>query len=121
MKPPCLRCGRPAAEEHHLSGSDETGSHIDPELVVWLCPPCHRGDHNTRHILDLEKVSGTLSVPERIELCLRRVAAFLASLGEPWAILATRLAAAMSGWADDLAAFRLKLDDRYPDWRAETA
>jgi hypothetical protein len=91
---------------------------MDPDLVVWLCQPCHKGDHNTRHILDLEHVA-TPSIPERIELCLRRVAAFLGDLGDPWAILTLRLASAMAGWADDLAAFRLRLDARYPDWRAE--
>jgi hypothetical protein len=119
MKPRCVRCGRPAAEEHHLSGSDDTGAHVDPSLVVWLCRPCHRGDHNTRHILELEHVTSRLAVPERIELCLRRVAAFLASLGDPWMVVTGPLAGAMSGWADDLGAFRLRLDGRYPGWRAE--
>jgi hypothetical protein len=119
MKPRCVRCGRPADEEHHLSGSDDTGAHMNPELVVCLCRPCHRGDHNTRHILELEHVKGRLTVPERIELCLRRVAAFLATLGAPWTVLTEPLAGVMSGWADDLATFRFKLDGRYPDWRAE--
>jgi hypothetical protein len=114
-----MRCGRVAAEQHHLSAKDDTDTHMNPELWVWLCKPCHLADHNTRHILELQHVTGRLTVPERIELCLRRVAAFLGSLGDPWSVLTLPLAGAMSGWADDLAGFRQLLDGRYPDWRAE--
>jgi hypothetical protein len=116
-----MRCGRVAQERHHLSAKDDADTQMNPELWVWLCRACHLADHNTRHILELQFVPGRLTVPERVELCLRRVAAFLANLGDPWVVLTTPLAGAMSGWADDLAAFRLKLDTRYPDWRAETA
>jgi hypothetical protein len=116
-KPPCIRCGRRGEQQHHLSGRDEGGDQMNDDLVVWLCRPCHLGDHNTRHILELEGVAGPLSIPERVELCLRRVAAFLAHLGAPWDVLSGSLAAAMSGWANDLAAHRLKLDKHYPDWR----
>jgi hypothetical protein len=117
-RPRCMRCGKPGTEEHHLSGRDDTGTQMNPELVIALCRPCHRGDHNTRQILELETVP-TRSIPERVELCLRRVAAFLAGLGAPWDGLCGPLAAAMSGWADDLAKHRYKLDARYPDWRTE--
>ncbi len=119
MRTPCVRCGSPGDHHHHPCGSDDAGAHMNPEFVVWLCKPCHLGDHNARHILELEYAKGRLTIPERIELCLRRVAAFLTSLRDPWAPLTTPLAVAMSRWADDLAGFRRRLDVRYPGWRTE--
>jgi hypothetical protein len=93
---------------------------LDDDLVVWLCRVCHLHAHNTLRILELERAVGPLSAVERVELRLRRVAAFLAGLGAPWGVLTSPLAAAMSRWADELAGQARSLDRRYPGWRADT-
>src|SRR4051794_26387461 len=121
MNPPCVRCGRRGDHQHHPTGSDEHGERLDDDLVVWLCRACHLGAHNTLRILELERTPGPLCVVERVELRLRRVAAFLVGLGAPWTLMSGVLAKAMNGWADELAGHTRGLDHRYPDWRIETA
>jgi hypothetical protein len=71
-------------------------------------------------ILELQEAPTGLTCPERVELRLRRVAAFLASLGMPWTILTTPLAVAMKRWADELARHTRALDSHYPNWRMGT-
>jgi hypothetical protein len=121
MNPPCIRCGRRGEEEHHITARDDHGEHLDEDLLVWLCKPCHKHSHNTLRILELDRSGGPLSVPERVELRLRRVAAFLVGLGPPWTLLSGPLAAALSRWADQLAGHTRGLDHHYPDWRTGLA
>jgi hypothetical protein len=117
MSAPCFRCGKRGEHDHHLTLRDDRGERMDDELVVWLCGVCHKQAHNVLRILELEYVRGPLSVPERIEVRLRRVAAFLALLGVPWSPLTAPLATAMTRWADDLAVHTRDLYTRCPDWR----
>ncbi|MGH3427235.1 MAG: hypothetical protein ACRDQZ_06665 [Mycobacteriales bacterium] len=114
---PCTGCGRPGVHEHHLTLRDEHGRRLDEDLVVWLCKACHLGEHNTLRILELERAVGPLTVVERVELRLRRVAAFLVRLGVPFRVLCGPLGVAMSRWADDLAGHTRGLDLRFPNWR----
>jgi hypothetical protein len=116
---PCTRCGRPGEHFHHLTLRAENGERLDDDLVVWLCKPCHLGEHNTLRILELERAVGPLTVVERVELRLRRVAAFLIRLGVPFSVLCHPLGVAMSRWADDLAGHIRGLDQRYPGWRVQ--
>jgi hypothetical protein len=89
---PCVRCGRRGDHQHHLTLRDECGKRLDDDLVVWLCRVCHLHAHNVLRILELERAVGPLSAVERVELRLRRVAAFLAGLGAPWSVLTDPLA-----------------------------
>ena len=118
---PCIRCGRPGKEDHHPTGRDDEDCYLDEDLVVWHCRPCHQHVHNVLRTLELDRVAGPLSVPERVELRLRRLAVFLVGLGPPWSLLSGPLAAAFSRWADQLAVHTRRLDSRYPDWRIDPA
>ena len=120
MTPRCVRCGAKGDHEHHLTLRDDRGDRMDDDLVVRLCKTCHKQAHNVLRILELQDARPALTCPERVELRLRRVAAFLATLGMPWTFLTMPLAAAMARWADELAGHTRALDTRFPDWRLGT-
>ncbi|KKM22763.1 hypothetical protein LCGC14_1622020 [marine sediment metagenome] len=53
VKRPCVQCGSPDSQAHHLDYSQ-------PLKVQWLCVPCHNLEHPKRKalILALEKAVG---------------------------------------------------------------
>ncbi len=117
MTPRCVRCGGRAKDDHHLTGRDDHGEYLDPELAVSLCRSCHIAEGNALRVLDLERVVGPLSRPERVELRLRRAAVFLGRLAAKWGLLCGLAAAALTRWADELAEHTQRLDRRDPKWR----
>lgn len=42
---PCVRCGSPDAERHHV---DENTSNNEPSNIEALCRPCHADEHRER-------------------------------------------------------------------------
>ena len=42
---PCVRCGSPDAERHHI---DENTSNNAPDNIEALCRPCHIDEHHQR-------------------------------------------------------------------------
>ena len=42
---PCVRCGSPDAERHHV---DENTSNNAPDNIEALCRPCHNDEHRKR-------------------------------------------------------------------------
>lgn len=117
MRPPCLRCGRPSKEDHHLTPRDENGERPDPQLTAPLCLSCHNREHNQLRVLGLQSAPGGLTTPERIEYCLRQTAVFVSGLRPSWGEWCELLAAGMTRWADDLARHTRDLDRRVPAWR----
>lgn len=116
MTEQCFRCAKRGAHQHHLTLRDEHGERLDDALTVPLCHNCHYAEHDWLHLSDLQRAAGPLSLPERVELRLRRLAVFFArlTLFEPFSL---KLAAALSGWADELARHTRDLDQRCPRWR----
>jgi hypothetical protein len=120
-------CGQPADERHHLTarvGGEDT-PYLDPELWVWTCHDDHSlaSDDQLRMAdweTDLTR-SGVTRL-DRLEVRLRRVAAFLGrlakALGMPVVVaIVARLATHIERWAVDLAAAIAILDSAMPGWR----
>jgi hypothetical protein len=117
MSTHCVRCGQRSKDDHHLTVRDDHGDYLDADLKVPLCRSCHNAEHDALRVLDLERALGPLSLPERVELRLRRLAVFVARLAVRWGPLFGFAAAALTRWADELAEHTQRLDRRHPGWR----
>ena len=117
MRPPCIRCGRPSKNDHHLTPRDKQGERLDPQLTAPLCRPCHDQEHNKLRVLDLDRAPGSLSVPERVEVFLRQAALFVAGLTPTWGPWCESLASALIRRADELADHTRNMDRLGSAWR----
>jgi hypothetical protein len=93
----CERCGRsvPRLHRHHPTGRDGNGRPLHPELILKLCPQCHRSEHR------VWAACGLLSAPATGEAVLRRLALFLGSWPHP---LPQDMVTQLAEVLDDLAA-----------------
>lgn len=114
----CARDGRWQA--NHLTGRDDKDNYLDPDLTN---PMCH--DHHTLwgddwYTLEIAEVAERLTLVERVELRLRRLAQGLARIdaGQGGNTLWGSLAAAAASWAKELDRFHRALDEQCPDWRS---
>ncbi len=119
MSEGCGACGDPIVRKHHLTGRDDRGGYLDPELIQDLCHDHHELVHDDLKTLELEKVAQALTWFERVEIRLRRGAAYCARLDQasPTTTLYGILARVLERWADELARGIRALDELYPDWR----
>ncbi len=120
----CIVCGRPAADDHHL-----TGARLDPELALPHCHDHHElahDDWNTagvpakdRQYNDQHEETAP-TVLHALYLRLRRLAMWLGRLAEHgvFAPIAGLVAAALARWASALAGCIAGLDAHLPGWRA---
>ena len=120
-------CGAPAEELHHPTGrvAGEGSPYLDPG---FRAPACHN-DHaliydDQRRMVDLEPdlTQTDATILDRLEVRLRRVAAFVGRVGEAIGIAA--LIALMAGlathverWANELGSAIAILDAAMPGWR----
>jgi hypothetical protein len=116
----CEFCGGLCERWHHPTGKGENGRYLDPEFVRPTCHDHHELVHDDAQTLGWEKLQGRpLTWFERVELRLRRWAAFLgrleasSTLRTPYAVLAKTLLR----WADELARGIAALDEDIPGWR----
>jgi hypothetical protein len=117
----CAICGREGRWElHHLTGKDDQGTYLDPRLTIPLCHDHHTLCSDDWNTLDLAKVEIRLTMLDRVELRLLRLAQGLARIdaGQGGGTIWGRMAAAVNEWARELHRFREGLDDVYPDWRS---
>ena len=120
----CLLCGRPAVEDHHI-----TGARLDPDLSFPHCHDHHELVHDgwwTAGVgakrspgsqLDQDQPETFLHA---LYLRLRRAALWFGSLADRdvFAPIATRIAHALARWADLLQDAIDALDGSLPQWRA---
>lgn len=67
MKPPCVRCGKPSDDDHHIRGRAGTLKK-DKRFIVRLCRGCHNWAHT--HITEARKLGlfcavGKWNTPEK--------------------------------------------------------
>src|SRR5579862_9294448 len=115
----CSYCGRAVERLHHPTGKDEGNRYLDREFTVPTCHDHHELLGDDRRTLGLEATDAPLTLLDRVELRLRRMAIDAARLarahpGNRWFELAAKL---LARWAGELAAFRRHLDVRDPTWR----
>ncbi len=119
----CIICGRPAADDHHL-----TGRALDPALSLWHCHDHHElahDDWNTAGVpaknrqRDDRDEDSPPTVLHALYLRLRRLAMWLGRLAEHGVFtpIAALLAAALARWATSLAQCIAGLDAHLPGWR----
>lgn len=118
----CEFCGAPVKRRHHPTGRDERDLYLDYEFTVGLCHDHHELVHDDSHTLGWEKLVGQPHAWfERMELRLRRWAAFLARLdadaSAPIPTVWQRLSVLLTRWADELANGIALLDELFPSWR----
>ncbi len=65
---------------HHPIGRDHENQYIDPDLVMELCHDHHMLCHDDWHTLELVGIDHRLTLIERVELRLRRIAAALSRI-----------------------------------------
>jgi hypothetical protein len=120
-------CGQPADELHHPTArvSGDGSPYLDPDFRV---PACH-DDHaliydDQRRMADLEPdlARDDVTILDRLEVRLRRVAAFVGRVGELLQIaalvaLVVGLATHFEGWANELGTAIAILDSAMPGWR----
>lgn len=120
-------CGAPAEELHHPTArvAGDGSPYLDPGFRV---PACH-DDHaliydDQRRMADLEPdlARDDVTILDRLEVRLRRIAAFVGRVGEVFQIagliaLLIVLASHVEHWANDLAAAIAILDAAVPGWR----
>lgn len=118
----CVVCGRPAADDHHL-----TGSKLDPDLTLPHCHDHHELNHDDwwtagvgakrpKARNDDEDTPATFL--HGLYLRLRRLAMFLGRLVEAGLFLplSSLLASALAGWAVRLRGCIDALDAGKPGW-----
>jgi hypothetical protein len=117
----CEFCGKTVERRHHPTGKDHRNRYLDPELVVPVCHDDHELVHDDWRTLAIEAVAEPQTFVEQVEIRLRRLAATLARWDEALGggTFLNVLAAALTGWADELAAFLRRLDTRDPTWRED--
>jgi len=120
----CLLCGRPAVEDHHI-----TGGRLDPDLHFPHCHDHHELVHDgwwTASVgakrppgsqLDQDQPETVLHA---LYLRLRRAALWFGHLAnrDVFAPIATQIAGALARWADLLQDAIAALDLSQPQWRA---
>jgi hypothetical protein len=121
---PCLLCPAVASEAHHLTGKPpaylfgKDRPHIDPDLTVLVCKPCHKLLHEDLRSqgVDISADGLTWTVLDRNEFRLARLACFLGRISEvgatPWV---AALAVVLRTAADDLDDLRPFLPQPMPD------
>lgn len=120
-------CGKPAGELHHPTArvAGDGSPYLDSGFRV---PACH-DDHaliydDQRRMLDLEPdlAGDDATILDRLEVRLRRVAAFIGRVGETIGIavlvaLMMGLATYFERWANELGSAIAILDSAVPGWR----
>ncbi len=117
----CAVCGRKGRwRGHHPIGKDNEDRYLDPDLIMELCHDHHQLCHDDWHTFDLEKVKGRLTLIERVELALRRLAPALARVdaGGGGDTFWGRLAATCVMLAVALRRVVDALDELFPEWRS---
>lgn len=120
--PRCVVCGRPADDDHHL-----TGARLDPYLQLPHCHDHHELNHddwNTAGVPAKNRGRGDQDDDQPATFLhglyrrLRRLAMFLGRLAERGVFwpLSTLLAAALAGWALGLRRCIEALDAGVPGW-----
>lgn len=120
-------CGRPADELHHPTArvAGDGTPYLDPEFRVPACHDDHAlaGDDQLR-MADVEPdlAREDVTIIDRVEVRLRRVAAFSGRIAEvlPLAALVTLIAGwgtHLERWANELASAIAILDAAMPGWR----
>jgi hypothetical protein len=120
-------CGKPADELHHPTArvAGESSPYLDPGFGVPACHDDHAlvGD-DQRRMADLEPdlARGDVTILDRLEVRLRRVAAFVGRVGEALGLAAlvallVSLATHLERWANELGTAIAILDSAMPGWR----
>ncbi len=119
----CLICGRPAADDHHI-----TGGRLDPDLHFPHCHDHHELVHDGWWTAGVgaKRPAGSQvendkpeTVLHALYLRLRRVALWFGLLADRdvFAVVATKIAVALARWADLLQDAITALDRHLPQWR----
>jgi len=120
-------CGKPADELHHPTGrvAGDGSRYLDPDFRVPACHDDHAlvGD-DQRRMAGLEPDLGRSDATtlDRLEVRLRRAAAFLGRVGEALQVAAgvalmVGLAVHLDRWANELTIAIGILDAAAPGWR----
>ena len=127
----CVLCEAGDCSGHHLTGRDQNGHYLDPDLIVRHCHDHHTHAHDDWSVLGVqdppEKTKQAAAPPrpliERVELRLRRLAVFFGRFAEthPESVWFAALARRCKRWADELRAHITAQDGRDPDWRSDPA
>lgn len=115
----CEFCGGPIQRRHHPTGRDEHGGYLDPEFRRPLCHDHHELVGDDLYTLELVRTPGHLTWFERVEIRLRRWAAYCARLDQasPTPSVYGLLASVLERWANELARAIRLLDELFPEWR----
>lgn len=120
-------CGRPAAELHHPTArvAGERSPYLDPDLGVPACHDDHALIYDDQRRMaelerDLERLDATIL--DRLEVRLRRTAAFAGRVAEAVALSAVvavilGFATHLERWANELDTAIRILDASFPGWR----
>ena len=127
MSPGCLVCGDVPCLGHHPTGRGPDDRYLDPDLRLPYCHDHHElcgDDWRTLGVEDSKRdrePERTLSLIERVERRLQRLAATVGRLAEahPQHTWLTAGARALKRWADELTSFIAALDRRDPGWRSD--
>ena len=122
-RPPCIVCGRPSVEDHHV-----VGARVDGELAAPHCHDHHELMHDDWWTLRVgAKRTGKSNIDgdqpptalHQLYLALRRTAAWLGRLAAQGLFqpLTGWLAAALARWAFALQLAIAALDAAVPEWR----
>ena len=77
----CAVCDREGLwRGHHLTGRDDADTYLDVDLIVPLCHDHHMLCHDDWHTLELVGIDHRLTLIERVELRLLRIAAALSRI-----------------------------------------
>ena len=121
-RPPCLLCGAPSEDGHHVTGRDANETYLDPVFKAPLCHSCHElvgEDWNTVGVQDTAPAESFL---DSLELRLTRTATFTGRVAEPAPEPLRRfllaLASHLAAWSARLHEVIAALDQYLPAWRA---
>jgi hypothetical protein len=125
----CLTCGATECRGHHVTGRDPDGRYLDPDLRPPYCHDHHELSHDDWRTLGIQNVARgqeaapQLTLVERVELRLRRLAAAAArqAAAHPEHQWIAALARALKRWADELARDIAARDRRDAGWRSDPA
>ena len=120
---PCLVCGAPGDDRHHPTGRGPDGRYLDRQFTAAGCHDHHELWHDDLRSVGIDGPAGGLTVLERFELRLRRLALLLGRLEGAGALhrLLRVLADVCVRWADELRAEIGRLDRAVPAWRTAGA
>ncbi len=116
---PCVRCGDPATQLHHVTGRGADSEQLDDELVLPVCPDCHDLIHEELRLEGIHYPLIRNSIIERLERRLRRLAINLARIADKaWPqVFVGLIALNCLKWAEELAMLVKLLDRWNPAWR----